>query len=397
MVDNQVKTMQHQVWKPLLMSCKELLHPMFPTCSDLTCTIYPRMLKRASGLYMTYYLVMALVKARKELKETVCSSVFWRNLSVRVVRSSFFFASFGTVYMSVMCMLRKLRAAHYQSNGLIGGFTCGLVSILMESPDRRKELNVFLCGQSLDALYRLAASRGYLPWLDHVRTEGLILGFGLAVQIYAVQNSKQASTFCRDFLHVDQTSTVSAKIEARLSMLPPLVARLLTAAVKGLSLSIPARLLFVLLTQRRLGYFIEVLQTKAVWFLPVLLLTQKLAHSLLLLLPACDVEKANVLSTFLAGYLACNLWTWHDMSMYVLTKALAALWDLGLECGYVTEPPMARELFFAAICSPLLYATTFEPHNVRPSFMNWIIRYAPDKYPVVPKAMRPTSAPLDSL
>jgi N-terminal cysteine-rich region of Transmembrane protein 135 len=100
--------------------------------------------------------------------------------------------------------------------------------------------------------------------------------------------------------------------------------------------------------------------------------------------------RVNAVRSFLsAGIAGLSAWCYPsiDISMYLVAKALAALYSKGVYTQLLPSLRYPGLALFSLTTSLVIYATTFEGHNVRPAYQRWIVATAPLPYPTAPTRM----------
>ena len=97
------------------------------------------------------------------------------------VKSVTFIALFVTSLVYSLCFFKNLRHKVDYINPIIGSFICSFASII-ESPERRKEINLFVLPRAIETVYLLLKRRGLM--FDLSNHGNIIFGIILGLTNY---------------------------------------------------------------------------------------------------------------------------------------------------------------------------------------------------------------------
>ena len=97
---------------------------------------------------------------------------------IAYLKSVTFIGLFVSILTYMLCLTKNYRQKIDAINPIISSFVCSFTSI-METEDRRKEINLFILPRAIETIYQLLRRRGYIIDLSDCGSImfGLIVGF----------------------------------------------------------------------------------------------------------------------------------------------------------------------------------------------------------------------------
>jgi len=167
---------------PPIIPCS-VLHPHNASCSKHAVEVLISSFKKIFPLYATLTFVpMIAMKFIRFLTNPLGRT--WAAL-LSTLQSSLFLSSFVALYMSVICIHRKIVKTDHRFIYWFAG-TISSLAILIEKKSRRAELALYALPRGLDSLYTLLLERKWLSSLP--RGELLLFCFSMAGIMYFYEN-----------------------------------------------------------------------------------------------------------------------------------------------------------------------------------------------------------------
>ncbi|GAM23569.1 hypothetical protein SAMD00019534_067440 [Acytostelium subglobosum LB1] len=157
--------------KPEHFGC-DLIHPWTPSCTKSASLIWWRVFLAGLKLYGPLFLVPAIIFKRKGPRFIITKSI------PEIIRSSTFLGTYAGTFNASICIFRAL-LGDSKSVAAISGFFAGLFSILIERKSRRSELALYCFNQTIEVMWKMAASRGLAFYIKN----GEVLVFMIASSI----------------------------------------------------------------------------------------------------------------------------------------------------------------------------------------------------------------------
>jgi len=174
-----------------------LLHPHTAYCSKQSLDVFLNSFKKILPLYATLTFLPAIGMAPTKFFKAPFSKLV--SLAQSTLRSTTFLSTFVSVYMSIICLQRKIVNTDHRFIYWIAGIICSL-SILIEKKSRRSELALYALPRGIDSLYTLLCDRKWLASLPH----GDLILFCLSmagIMYYYEKEPNTMSPFLRSILN----------------------------------------------------------------------------------------------------------------------------------------------------------------------------------------------------
>ncbi|EFA84640.1 transmembrane protein [Heterostelium album PN500] len=154
-------------------SCK-VIHPWSKSCTLAAAQIWLQVFIAGFKLYAPLFLIPTIIFKRKgSLPE--------------IIRSSTFLGTYAGAFGSAICFFKYLAGGRdYKSIAAISGFFAGLLSILIERKSRRSELALYCLNQTLEIMWKMAATRGFAFYIKN--GEVLVFMIASAILMYFFQH-----------------------------------------------------------------------------------------------------------------------------------------------------------------------------------------------------------------
>ncbi|XP_068210009.1 transmembrane protein 135-like isoform X2 [Palaemon carinicauda] len=179
--------------KTLPFSCYELGHCWEPVCSKASFEICIISFIESCKIYGVVYLLTGLLRLKKMNLER------GKRLLKDYLRSSCFLCVNGFGYIGIFCILRHLfRHVNFLSASFLPGFLSAFCAILVERPERRSLLAIYVTNVASESLWNTAKEYGYARPIP----QGEILVFAGAMTIlgYYFRSEKPLSRMINTIL-----------------------------------------------------------------------------------------------------------------------------------------------------------------------------------------------------
>jgi len=168
-----------------------LLHPQQPYCSLQFVDVFLSCFKKILPLYATLTCLPLIgMDIGKFLKAPL--SKLWV-FALSTIRSTTFLSSFVAIYMSTICLHRKMVNTDHRFIYWLAGLLAS-TSILIEKKSRRFELALYALPRGLDSLYTLLCDRKWLASLPY----GDVLLFCLSMASIMYYYEREPITMSRE-------------------------------------------------------------------------------------------------------------------------------------------------------------------------------------------------------
>ncbi|XP_067675924.1 transmembrane protein 135-like [Haliotis asinina] len=404
--------------KPIVVhnTCYEIGHAWTPYCVQASLDVSKIVFQEAFKLYGSLYLLAAILRRRGK-------SYFLKKLLPETLQSSIFLTVNGTLFLTFLCLWRKILGGFYFINSSFLSAYCGaFIAILLERKSRRGLLAVYLTNLALETGYRMAKYRGLVKPVTH----GEVLLFSIASAVYFyffrqesglpqstisslqyIVGSSESPQSAASPGHSSNNNEEPQRSRTGVAVLDKMVARLdagprhrlcqhrsgcvlyvlkgcyrlfgmgyaIQAGVKLLSaltrLHKQPRLLFDALFSKdnvRLGAF---LGSFSALF--------RLVNCVLRWVRNRDSSFHGLLSGFVAGW--SMLWYKSTtIALYTATKMAEMLYFKGIHAGYLPYIKCADILIYSVSTAVAFHAAVLEPHSLRPAYWKFLVRVTHEKF-----------------
>lgn len=373
--------------------------------------------KAASKIYAPLFVLSALVSKRLWDPRYVLTK-----LLPSIIRSSLFISAIGSLWCRFACFQRQMFGSHYRFIYFLSPFLSATVGILLEKPERRNELTIYVCQQAVEVLFRSFESRGWVRPIKHGMTLLFSLAFGLLVY-FQKHDEKCLGTSTRGLLRVAVGAESRPDIlELRIANLYALLKKKFTgnatieefpkdrwcshryscksfalvgfcrSFLLGLGIRLAFTLVPLLLTPSKLLKNPRKIFNSSLFALGTFLGILSGGHRALACLLRRIRNKEDGWNEFLGGFIAGLSFVLNgstEVGMYVASKAAEAIFRNGVKEGIVKPLPHGEILLFALGTATMFWVSIWEPHNLRPSYFKFLVKASGYKYGTVCKAFAP--------
>lgn len=156
--------------------CDAIIHPHDESCDRFFLELWSVSFKSALSVYTPMYLITTTIST-KNIKQIVKKAV------PAIIRSSLFLSLFTAFYQRILCYLIN-RFGHTRFAYWLAPFISSFFTLFIEKGPRRRELSVFMLNQSIENLFKLLLSRGYLPYIPFEAGKKLIFSISVSILLY---------------------------------------------------------------------------------------------------------------------------------------------------------------------------------------------------------------------
>lgn len=127
------------------------------------------------------------IPTRKDLRKT----------ALGILQSSAFLVTNAYTFIMFNCLIRRLLGGYYLSTiAFVPTFLASLAAIVVERPERRPVLTLYVANVTSETFWNLAASRGWIKSLPNGQV--LIAGVSVSVLLYLYRLGLHKAETCRD-------------------------------------------------------------------------------------------------------------------------------------------------------------------------------------------------------
>lgn len=424
--------------------CQRLVHPHVSCETWVFVTGYSAF-KSALKMYGPLFLWSTLMQT--SFKPSF-QDIFLRTVP-GILRSCIFFAAISSLFPLFMCLYS------HAGNSVKPGFPwfstafmASLLGIIIEKQSRRRELTLYIGNQALETAYKMGMTRGFLPKIEAGSDIVMIIAFSVLHAFYT-EHPELISSSMRSMIKVtvgheerpDRVERLTSKfyfwVKPKLQgTLPWLFSDGVHAPrpnstdedsekhrhrlckhrsgcksyigigfLKGFLLGFAIRVTFAILPFLPLLH--KIFQVKIlknifskIFSIPSLKFglfvsfmsgSTRLTRCLLRWIRKAD-DWVNSLISGAVGGLSVIFYRSTEFSMYFVGKALESLFLFGCQKGWISPIPNGEILLFAFSTALLFYASFFEPHNLRPSYLAFLFKASGGHWAHTYKAFSPVRA-----
>ena len=100
---------------------------------------------------------------------------------IAYLKSVTFICLFVSILTYMLCLTKNIRRKIDPINAIISSFVCSFASII-ETDDRRKEINLFIIPRAIETVYLLLRRRGYI--IDLSKSGSILFGIIIGLTNY---------------------------------------------------------------------------------------------------------------------------------------------------------------------------------------------------------------------
>uniref|UniRef100_A0A6B2L4Z8 Transmembrane protein 135 N-terminal domain-containing protein n=1 Tax=Arcella intermedia TaxID=1963864 RepID=A0A6B2L4Z8_9EUKA len=173
-----------------------VLHPHNESCVMNALEVLRLSFKKILPIYATLTFVpLLLLKFGSFIKHPLAR--IW-TATLSTIQSSLFLGTFVMVYMSVVCLQRKVVSEDFRFTYWLSGFIASL-SLLIEKKSRRSELALYALPRGIDSLYMLLLDRKWMASLPQGELILFCISMGSIMYFYD-NESHTMSPFLKNIL-----------------------------------------------------------------------------------------------------------------------------------------------------------------------------------------------------
>eukprot|EP01121_Diplochlamys_sp_Union-15-3_P016503 TRINITY_DN5620_c0_g1_i1.p1 TRINITY_DN5620_c0_g1~~TRINITY_DN5620_c0_g1_i1.p1 ORF type:complete len:434 (-),score=37.38 TRINITY_DN5620_c0_g1_i1:66-1367(-) len=400
--------------------CSLTVHPngdINQSCAGYSFRGWFKVFYCASKIYGPLFFISSLIHKRRITPESLYKVL------LSVCRSSSFLATFASGYTILNCATRTITKANYPKQVFVAGFISSFISILIETPARRRELAVYVTNQAAEALYNCLRVRGLVKPIKYGDCFLFSVMFGFLV--YFHKHEQQCLGNLKDPLRIilgneHQPSWGYQKFRSFVEAVYPSGKELVTEnKLCDHSDTCKRYFLICLLRCFTSAYIISqavnlisgimsgnlrenpfaFLTTKLLNFNFALFggLLGSLPNGIICLWRHISGRKNDRLASYVAGFLAglsVIFFRNTEMIMFFSAKAGEALFTAGVNRGWLKPIPMGDVLMYSISTTILFYCAVIEYYNLRPSYWQFLLRVTGGKdgmvshFPIVGRELR---------
>lgn len=353
--------------------CTEVLHPWTTSCSFATLEIFYHIFRTSFKIYGTLYLVATLL--RRKGWEYVKKELLYE-----VLRSTTFLSLNGSLFATFLCLTRKLVGAFTVfTGGLFPALLSSYLAIIVERPERRGLLALYMFNNALEAIFNALVSRNILKTLSYGEVYMFCTATGLLMYLYRTNklNNGLLNKIIKFLLGEEKLNANSTSSQNEFSVIghTDIYKRLfspvkafsigyLIEAVPGIfkSLFQPMKIPQILVRKNNfklglfLGSFVSIFQF--VEYLSAILRKRK--------------DSFNSLVAGAVSGLSMLFYRSSTISLYLFTKMAEILFKNAQYQGVLPFIPYADIIIYTLSTAITFHMCVFESHNVRPSYMKFL-------------------------
>ncbi|KAK7082835.1 hypothetical protein SK128_017091 [Halocaridina rubra] len=394
--------------KILPYSCYELGHCWEPSCARSSFEICIISFIESCQIYGVVYLLTGLIQLRQMTLES------GKKLLKDYLRSSCFLCLNGCCYIGTFCVLRHLlRHINFVTASFMPGFLASVIAILVERPERRPLLAIYVTNVATESLWNTAVEYGYARNIP--RGEILIFVGTMMVLGYYYRSSKPLSKMINTALQfffghnesgrmidsrnvspapepissrpshltwVQRLLAVFTKKHSRCPHKKGCVPHFLGTALWGFSQGFLFQLCLKVLPSiphliRSPGKLLPLVRSKGnvnaglfvAWFSAFFKGTCCVGRWW----HGKDKPSHGVLAGALAG-LAMYFYSAPTIALYLMWKTFEGLYKKGCDAGYLPQIPGSVEFLYCLSTGYLFHTAVIDCRNLKPSYKHFLGR-----------------------
>jgi ABC-type Co2+ transport system permease subunit len=409
--------------------CTVNIHPEYKQCWKYAWSLFTHVFLGSIRIYGPLYWLSAVFAGK--------GPYFWLTKStLYTLRSCVFLGAYTGLFGFSGCKLMGLTGKNYRINYFLAAFIGAFLAILIEKKFRRIELGLYTLNQAIEVVFHMLVERGFLRPVKHglvllfavcfailtyfYKHERGALGNNIGMLLKVILGQEDKPDFMEQFisaLYERLKNAIVSKIAAKPQSNgiassnhsgteeKPITRHPLCKhhdscttygpfgfvkgfamgyIIKGTIACLPllSKTSILFDKQQRHEFF------SAAWgkttlkfglFVGLLSSVTRIFQCLLRWLRNKDDGLNIGFSAFIAG-LSSIFGKSVEISMYFVAKACEALFNALISRGILKPLPLGEALLFAVSTGILFYAATFEPHNMRPSYLAFVFRVSLGKF-----------------
>ncbi|CAG0901784.1 unnamed protein product [Cyprideis torosa] len=309
--------------KKVLFTCYEIGHPWTPSCSAAALEAFWNIAQESIKMYGVLYTIAHFSRGDGKVwdrKKVLCTLK-------NILQSTLFLSFNGFSFIGALCCSRNILGhINVLSSSFMPAWIANFMSIMIEKPERRTALALYVTNVGLETLVLMAGDRGFkapLPGLD-VAVFGIGLAVALRLFLKNPNNMKGIlGVIIRKVLNPFPTLNASDPSDSSCGNHPgpcwKFISQLTTCLLRRVS-------------GRTVASHVTVAGLAAA--------------------PSLLVYRSQA------------------VAFYTLLKGLEVLIADGVNSGRIPSVPLFVPLLYATSCSLLCHTAVMEPHNLKPSY--WV-------------------------
>ncbi|XP_014253039.1 transmembrane protein 135-like [Cimex lectularius] len=398
-------------------TCVEYVHPWNESCYQSALTLVRPCVKESLRIYVTAYLISLLLRRKVPTKVELYKAL------LGIIQSSIFLTSHGLGFSASVCLVRRIMGNfNFLTVSFIPSFLSSIVSILIERPSRRGLLSLYVTNVASETVFRMAVDRRLFRPIPF--GEVFIFSASVATLLYFYKGIGLPKDPIYSLLKMlvgpceevsfkkpeEEVPVYSLKSEKGSCSLVNVQAKLVNAWRKFVfylksqsshpscphqfscayyTLSAGSRLFIIgYLIQLSFKYLLNLRKIKKnpnlLLKIPLKLENMGLAtcfagFSSIFRAVMCTMRRLYdqdyIIHSLPAGFLAgLSFYFYRDntIALYFMWKMVQICYNLGSDKGHFPKLNWAPIFFHAFSTAILFHVAILEPHNLRPSYWNFL-------------------------
>ncbi|KAL7995234.1 putative transmembrane protein [Plasmopara halstedii] len=186
LMDRNVELSKNYLFPADIVPCKHL-HASAESCVVGALLCFKNAFQKTFPLYMSLFTVPGVVIHFKSFLQTPLRTL--ARSTFNATRSSCFLASFVTLYLSIMCVHRRIVSKDHRFVYYLAGLGAS-TTILLEPKSRRSELALYVLPRALDSLAMILNDHGVCVGFKF--GEVALFSFSMSVLMYCYEHEKES-------------------------------------------------------------------------------------------------------------------------------------------------------------------------------------------------------------
>lgn len=358
-------------------TCANTIHPWTTSCSFMALELFYYIFKSSFKIYGSLYLIAALAR-RKDLE------YFKKKLVGEVLQSTLFLSLNGSLFGVGLCAFRKLLGTFtVLTSGFLPGSIASYIAIIMERPQRRGMLALYMFNNAIEVVFNMLASRNIIPRLSY--GEVYIFCCATAIGMYLYKEKKLNNGVLNKSIQfllgedkkceINPVNLTSLHNIFNTTSFKDIIKRLTPAGqafLIGYIGEAAPRLLRSLFQPKKIpGVLVHKNNLKLGLFLSSFVMLYQSAEFLLKHIR----RKTDSINSFIAGGasgLSILFYRSSTISLYLFTKVAEILFKNAQSHGFLPMIPYAEIIVYTISTGITFHMCVFESHNVRPEYFKFL-------------------------
>ncbi|XP_037943251.1 transmembrane protein 135-like [Teleopsis dalmanni] len=407
---------QSKFLTPVLCTCQEFQHPWTKHCANASAGLLLASIPYCLRVYTMVYMISLMMRHRIPKRDDLIKTIRG------ILQSTAFLCTNAFSFILYNCFIRYLLGGYYWLTvSFVPAFFASFTALLVERPERRSLLTLYVANVATETIWNMAESRGLVRSIPHGQT--LIFGVSISILLYLYRLGLH-KTSCKDSIFnilrifvgkpeegprtiaeaKPETSTTQSRTPLNLTTINGIVQAYgrfidtlkskhkscphkescisyaafggLKPFIGGISLQVALKLIMNIkkIVQNRMNWRKSIFNRETLK-LGIFLGSFSLLYKSVSCLLRRTFGKDDPLFAIPAGLIGSIAFTQYPdvtVALYVMWKTLQIVYNYGIEKKVLPKVPGFKILLYSFCTAVLFHAGVLEPKNLRSSYFKFL-------------------------